>query len=363
MGASISKSDVDICVSDMVEVLNTYNQSCWGEISGTNIIDIENSDHVDVNGNVQTITASMSISCTADLSSNTDVKSDLETIADNHSDAVKKGLALGVDYAEQYTKLAASLTTIVANTYTQQTIAQAQYTNVILVNNSTNVDITNNNQANVVTIASKSVMVASDVTNVTDQMKDIIDASASAENSGGGWLMIILLIIGAIIVGFVAIYFGGIKILLSPSFWFLVSTCALIGCGFGVLGYFMDWWPYKDIDSKDPPEDQADDEQYNKTWLYVFLGGAGAAFFADVVCVVIMKILSGKHPKPVPPPKTPPTTPASAPATPTTPVTPTTPATPAAPATPTKPAAPAKTPTTPITPPVPTTPPTTPIAT
>lgn len=297
MGANVSSSDVDVYIKDTIKVLNDASDQCWQSVSSSNVISVDGATYVDINNNTQNIETTADLTCVSENTFATDTQTTLDQNIQNHAEAVKSGLSLGLNVSNQYTDLTTKLSTTIQNTFSSEMHSMSNANNTISVTNSDHIYIADNDQEITQDTVAKNVTKNSAVQHIAQDMKDIIDASSNAESSGGGWLMIIAAIVAVVIFFVVAIYFGGIKILLSPSFWFLCATCVLIGCGFGVLGYFMSWWPYDKVDPNDDSSEQQDTKDHNNTWLYTFLGVGGAMIVADVFCVVLMKILSGKRNK------------------------------------------------------------------
>lgn len=305
MGSSTSTIATQQVIKSFTQILNTYNLKCYTTNINAQYMTSNNCKYDIRIGNDLSQMSTLDTVCQGNVTAQSATQSDLSDAIDDAASALKKGFGLGSSNAEILNNLLIELQNQVINDFN----ASVEATQVNLQGascNNTGLFLMLNNT---MTQSSEQIISmtfeASSNSTAASNLSSFLENEASSTTKGGGWLAIIIVSIVVLILFMFGI---GFKVLLTPSFWFLVGGCAAAIFGYFTFAYLPTWWPYQRVIEDytitnpdgtttlvpgDTDEEIADKQQSNKTTLAWMGAVFGVSLIFEILMVVASVLMGG----------------------------------------------------------------------
>lgn len=290
MGGSSSTAVVNSVVRSFCAVINTSSQSCYAPYTGSQSVVIVNSDDVNIDSIDMSQMSTVDVDCVANMSSDASVTSAISEQVEQESEALTQGFGLNSADSATCARMVEDLATEVVNDYSQTidvSISQAQ---VVNIEDSSGVVIPYIDMTQVSEATVDATLTTATSSTAASSLATFLEQHSSASKKGLGLLGILIIVIVVFV-----LFIGGValNVLLTPAFWFLISTLLLIVFGYFTLAYFPLWWPYEAYVDTDTDEERADKEDHNTTSVKWY-GGFALFFLAfDAIMIFAAAFMGG----------------------------------------------------------------------
>lgn len=245
MGAVSTKNIVDTSITSSIDILNKTIQKCETKLSQYQSINIYQCENVTISDVDFSQVGDLDVQCAQNSSSTNDAKQLIETKMAQMATSINQALSLNPNSttAQNIVSLSQQLSTAIQNEYSQTCIAQVNGTQSINVTCPSSGGTVNINQVNFEQFHAQTqncVQESVSVTTISNEIKTIIDQTATAEVApliSFGSLVVILLLV------FVILFFGfGSKLVTIVIILVIISLIVLTI--YFVLASIYKWWPF-----------------------------------------------------------------------------------------------------------------------
>lgn len=266
MGGASSKNDVNNTIKQLVEVITNSVQAC--STNGRNITNItvkSDCEYGDIliTDNKFEQKAALDLKCVSDVSTNTNVKQDLQTMVKQQAEAIAQQFQLGGADAENITNQLLDISTSIQNKYSNT--VNANLDNIVGVNvdrtncSSGNVIVSENTFSQVVDITLSAIQKVDSINIATQKVINTIDqkATAKVEPFFGGSILLSIACMA-----FIGLFiWKGIDILTDwrKVVGIIGIVAIFVGIYFGIA-YWRKWPPFKSDKKPDKKSDKKPDK-------------------------------------------------------------------------------------------------------